>query len=136
MLDFLTRLFLCVALAGLLPPAWGASGTAGRNSGAATQGTKKQLSVIVFAGLAGAILGLSTLSFYGRPQDKLNNIAIGAAVGIIGGTIYTTFKAATEPRDFYEGLRPARDFNLLAMNRPDPRALSERSPTLKFDFSF
>src|SRR5580704_14870733 len=32
-------------------------------------GPRKQLATIIFAGLGGAILGLSTLSFYGRPQD-------------------------------------------------------------------
>lgn len=63
--------------------------------------TRRNLTTIVFAGLAGAVLGLSTLSFYGRPQDKLSNIAVGAAIGIIGGAFYSTYKAATEPRDFY-----------------------------------
>src|ERR1700754_3065904 len=64
-------------------------------------GPRKQLATIVFAGLAGAVLGLSTLSFYGRTQDRLNNIAIGAAFGIIGGTMFSTYKAAAEPREFY-----------------------------------
>ena len=65
-------------------------------------GTRKQLATIVFAGLAGAILGLSTLSFYGRPQDHLSNIAIGFAVGVIGGAIFTTYRVATKPYDAYE----------------------------------
>ena len=64
-------------------------------------GPKRQATVIIFSGLGGAVLGLSTLSFYGRPQDKLANIAIGAAVGIIVGTIYVTYKAATQPQEFY-----------------------------------
>jgi hypothetical protein len=55
------------------------------------------------AGIAGAILGLSTLSFYGRPQDKLSNIAIGFAIGVIGGAVYTTYKAASAPRDWENG---------------------------------
>ncbi len=67
-----------------------------------TSGPKKQLATIIFSGLAGAILGLSTLSFYGRPQDKLPNIAVGAAIGIIAGTVYTTYKAATEPYRYLE----------------------------------
>ena len=64
----------------------------------------------VLAGLGGAILGLSTLSFYGRPQDYLANIAVGFAVGIIAGTVYVTYKAASEPRSFYSvhgGTEPA-----------------------------
>ena len=51
------------------------------------RGTNRHITNIVFSGLAGAILGLSTLSFYGRPQDRLNNIGIGFALGIIGGTV-------------------------------------------------
>lgn len=65
-------------------------------------GTRKQLATIVFAGLAGAILGLSTLSFYGRPQDHLSNIAIGFALGVIGGASFTTYKAATQPYGAYD----------------------------------
>lgn len=60
-------------------------------------GPRKQMATIIFSGLGGAILGLSTLSFYGRPQDKLSNIAVGFAIGIIAGTVYTTYKAATKP---------------------------------------
>ena len=66
-----------------------------------TAGPRRHLSKIVFAGLAGAILGLSTLSFFGRPQEKLSYIPIGFAVGVIGGAMFTTYKAATEPKDFY-----------------------------------
>ncbi|NCN95159.1 MAG: hypothetical protein GW917_00375 [Bdellovibrionales bacterium] len=66
-----------------------------------TPGPKKQLATIIFAGLGGAVMGLSTLSFYGRPQDKLNNIAIGFAIGVIGGTLYTTYQAASQPRSYY-----------------------------------
>lgn len=66
-----------------------------------TSGPRKQLATIIFAGLAGAILGLSTLSFYGRPQDYLSNIAIGFAIGVIIGTGYTTYQAATKPYEFY-----------------------------------
>ena len=71
-------------------------------------GPRRQLATIVFAGLGGAVLGLSTLSFYGRPQENLSNIAIGFAVGIIAGTIYVTFKSATT-KDYYEDHRQNPD---------------------------
>lgn len=58
-------------------------------------GPRRQLATILFAGLGGAILGLSTLSFYGRPQDNLGNIGLGFAAGVIAGTIYVTYKSAT-----------------------------------------
>ena len=64
-------------------------------------GPRKQLATIIFAGLGGAVLGLSTLSFYGRPQDNLSNIAIGFAVGVITGTVIVTYRAATNPAEFY-----------------------------------
>lgn len=64
-------------------------------------GTRRQMATIVFSGLAGAVLGLSTLSFYGRPQDRLSNIAIGFAIGIITGSVLVTYGATTNPDEFY-----------------------------------
>lgn len=66
-----------------------------------SSGPKRQLATIVYAGLGGAVLGLSTLSFYGRPQDHLSNIAFGFGIGIIVGAMYTTYNAATNPKEFY-----------------------------------
>ena len=64
-------------------------------------GPRRQISTIVYCGLAGAVLGLSTLSFYGRPQDKLTNIPIGFGLGVVVGTIYMTYQAAANPDEFY-----------------------------------
>jgi hypothetical protein len=64
-------------------------------------GPRKHLATIIFAGLGGAVLGLSTLSFYGRPQDNLSNIAVGFAFGVITGTALVTYKAASSPEEFY-----------------------------------
>ena len=64
-------------------------------------GPREQMAKIIFSGLGGAILGLSTLSFYGRPQDKLANIAIGFALGVMVGTAYVTYRAATLPFETY-----------------------------------
>lgn len=72
-------------------------------------GPRRQLATIIYSGLGGAVLGLSTLSFYGRPQDKLSNIAVGFAVGVIVGTIAVTYSAATNPDEFY-GLNEADPF--------------------------
>ena len=91
-------IFLCFSF---VPPSYGQIPPAGQSESSTISGPRKQLATIVFAGLAGAILGLSTLSFYGRPQDYLSNIAIGFAIGVIVGTSYTTYKAATKPYEFY-----------------------------------
>lgn len=114
-------------------------GSGNKIEGSMGGGPRKQLATIVFAGLAGAILGLSTLSFYGRPQDYLSNIAIGFAVGVIVGTSYTTYQAATKPHEFY-------NFNYDTYDRPSfelDRALAQnqfsdeaRPITFKYQFSF
>ncbi len=64
-------------------------------------GIKKHIATIVYAGLAGFILGLSTLSFYGRPQDQLTNVTYGMAIGVVAGTIYVVGQAVSNPKDFY-----------------------------------
>lgn len=74
--------------------------------------TRKQMATIVFSGLAGAVLGLSTLSFYGRPQDRLSNIAIGFALGIITGSVLVTYGATTNPDEFY-GRELSSGYNLI-----------------------
>ena len=95
---------------------------------ARTSGPRRQLATIIFSGLAGAILGLSTLSFFGCPQDKLSNIAIGFAVGIIVGTSYTTYKTATQPYEYLgEYEMNSRGRNLQA---------SQLTPMLGYNWSF
>ncbi len=92
-------LILAFTLVTVTPVAFAAPNDQGTST--VTAGPRKHLANIVFAGLAGAVLGLSTLSFYGRPQDRLSNIAVGFAIGVIGGTMFSTYKAAAEPREFY-----------------------------------
>ena len=98
----IVSLILCFAVVFQSLPA--AAQAEGSN---AARGPRKRINYIVIAGLGGAVLGLSTLSFYGRPQEKLSNIAIGFAFGVIAGTIMTTYQAAADPKDFY-GLHKER----------------------------
>jgi hypothetical protein len=120
----LKLLLVFMLLAGLPQLSLAAPTPAEGNSSAPTGGPRKQLATIMFAGIAGAILGLSTLSFYGRPQDKLSNIAVGFAIGVITGTVYTTYKAAASPREFYRGaelweqLDKEREQKIYAANQP------------------
>lgn len=93
----LVGLFLVASFA-ISTPAWSQTSEADANP---SNSTRRQVATIIMAGLGGAILGLSTLSFYGRPQDNLSNIAMGFGAGIIGGVIFVTYKAATNPREFY-----------------------------------
>ena len=104
----------------------------------AGKGPRRHLATIVFAGLGGAVLGLSTLSFYGRPQDYLANIAIGFGVGIITGTIYVTYKALSEPDRFYGPVEGAGPLGIPG-RMSDPRALAQANafvPQMGFTLSF
>jgi hypothetical protein len=112
-------------------------------------GPRRQLATIIYSGLGGAVLGLSTLSFYGRPQDKLSNIAVGFAVGVIVGTIAVTYSAATNPDEFYglqdgatdrtlfpisnrELLGPENERTVLAARFSESQAVSFELPVLSF----
>jgi hypothetical protein len=49
-----------------------------------------QVARIMMSGLGGAVFGVSTLSFYGEPQKHLSNVAFGAAIGLLIGSVYVT----------------------------------------------
>jgi len=100
----------------------------------ATGGPRRQLATILFAGLGGAVLGLSTLSFYGRPQDKLANIAIGFAGGVIVGTTYVTYKAATNPSEFYGHTKPLLE-DEIERSRPHAQT-APKAPLYTLNFEF
>lgn len=51
-------------------------------------GFRRGLATVMFAGLGGAILGLSTLSFYGEPEDHIGNIWTGLSIGVLAGGAY------------------------------------------------
>lgn len=101
-LNFLLAMALMTTAVAAPSAVWAQGNGVGQSEAPKLTGTRKQLATIIFSGLAGAILGLSTLSFYGRPQDHLSNIAVGFAFGIISGTIYTTYQAARAPYEYYD----------------------------------
>lgn len=73
---------------------------------------KRTVATVIFSSLGGAILGLSTLPFYGEPQEHANNITAGALLGFIAGVGYVTLDSpapASLPRDYSQAdLRPVR----------------------------
>lgn len=56
--------------------------------------TQDDMLMVVAAGGAGAVLGLSTLSFYDTPSKNISNIWTGAAIGIIAGVIFVAYNSA------------------------------------------
>lgn len=54
---------------------------------------RRSTAIVLFAGIGGAILGLSTLSFYGSPGEHTNNINSGAFLGVCGGIGYLFYES-------------------------------------------
>ncbi|MEI7972966.1 MAG: hypothetical protein WCH11_01210, partial [Bdellovibrio sp.] len=57
------------------------------NSTAMTE-FRRGLASVVLVGLGGAVLGLSTLSFYSQPQEKIGHVSTGFGLGLLAGSIY------------------------------------------------
>ena len=106
------------------------------NLDALVNDTKNDLMVVVGGGLAGAVLGLSTLSFVDEPKDHTRNIVVGASIGIIVGVGVVAFSQATKSRDmiYNTGEEPAgasvrsgKDFGTLARNNWHDQIISQQS---------
>jgi hypothetical protein len=55
---------------------------------------KRGVATVLFSTLGGAILGLSTLPFYGEPQEHTENIATGALIGALAGGGYLLYDSS------------------------------------------
>lgn len=58
---------------------------------------KRGAAIVMFSGLAGGVLGLSTLSFYGEPEEHTTNVTTGALLGLIGGAGYLMWESQRQP---------------------------------------
>ncbi len=82
------------------------SGGADENLDMLVDSTKNDLLIVVGGGLAGAVLGLSTLSFVEEPKEHTRNIIVGASIGIIAGVGYVAFSQATKTQDMIYAMPP------------------------------
>lgn len=55
---------------------------------------KRTIATVIFSSLGGAVLGLSTLPFYGEPQEHANNITTGALIGLAAGIGYVAYDSS------------------------------------------
>lgn len=72
--------------------------------------TQADLMIVAGAGIGGAILGLSTLSFVDKPSKHVANIWTGAAIGVIAGVIFVAYNSAQKGS---EELMSSAQFNTL-----------------------
>lgn len=61
---------------------------------------KRDTAIVLFSAVGGGILGLSTLSFYGQPQEHTSNVSLGALIGLTAGVSYILWENAQSPSTF------------------------------------
>lgn len=77
-------------------------------------GGREKISIVMYSTIGGAILGLSTLSFYSKSAEHTGNIYTGAGLGLLGGLSYVgykSFSSGSSPQ-----VSPSYDFGLLPTN--------------------
>jgi hypothetical protein len=114
---FLT--FLCVLMVSQMS-------IAQTSSSSHMTGVRRGLATIMLAGLGGAILGLSTLSFYGEPQEHVGNIWTGLAAGLIGGSAYVLSQSQ----------RSASTAAMEALVPPPPKLAHAGPPMFQYRWEF
>ncbi|MBX3017131.1 MAG: hypothetical protein KF767_04530 [Bdellovibrionaceae bacterium] len=105
--------------------------TANAQGSSELQGVRRSVATVIFCGLGGAVLGLSTLSFYGRPQDHTGNIYAGLGAGLIAGVGYVMM----EPSDMAMALPPRPELSLFA-EAPKSKGPPAAVPLAAYTWSF
>ena len=85
------------------------------------QRSVQDLMTVGFTGLAGGVIGLSTLSFIDRPGDHLSNIVVGTALGIILGVGLVAYGQAV---DTYQSIATRGGDD----DRAGPRSMAQATP--------
>lgn len=107
--------------------------------------TVNDVGLVVGAGAAGAIIGLSTLSFYQKPKEHWKNITVGGAVGVIAGVAAVVFLQATrsstiedEAEEEEAKLSAPVDFSTTARGawHADNHSTHQSSEPITFQYSF
>jgi hypothetical protein len=92
---------------------------------------RRNTAVVLFSGIGGALLGLSTLSFYGAPQEHTGNITTGALLGVMAGTGYLVYENAPVSK-------PKRAYDYYGLFAPDQirKPSLAAVPQVQFEFTF
>jgi hypothetical protein len=56
-----------------------------------------------YGGLAGALVGAAFMAFSDHPKDHWNNVAIGAGIGVLAGTLYGVGRASRAFAEIHDG---------------------------------
>jgi hypothetical protein len=103
---------------------------AGQSTKEGIDGPLTDMYVVLGAGAAGAVLGLSTLSFVDEPTKSFRNVSMGAAIGIIMGVGIVVYNQATRASSEIYGFKPNLNDNPL---KYDSEIRQEFAMTSEFD---
>jgi hypothetical protein len=73
--------------------------------------TQNDILFVAGAGAAGAIIGLSTLSFVDKPSQHISNVWTGAALGVIAGVVFVAYNSAQRGTEDLQSDEASLDFN-------------------------
>ena len=101
----------------------------------------RDFSIVLGAGAAGAVIGLSTLSFVDEPSKHFKNVAVGGAIGIVMGVGYVIFSQATKSTSSIGQSIPMNEDKFISMSKKE---FSEykiaqnyfQVPSFTYQFSF
>lgn len=97
-----------------------------------SRAVKRNVATVLFSTLGGAVLGLSTLSFYGEPQEHTDNISVGALLGFVAGTSYVAYNMS-QP----EVVAPRNDYGFgESLQNKRALAVNAKAPLIEFKFEF
>lgn len=94
---------------------------------------KRNTAAVLFASLGGAILGLSTLSFYGHPEEHTDNISLGALVGFVAGVGYVVYDSSRPATPNYEY---SQNLGWDQKSRRASATVAKAPPIVQFGFEF
>ena len=95
---------------------------------------RRTTAMVLFSGIGGGLLGLSTLSFYGDPKEHTGNITWGGLIGLVAGAGYVVY----ENYPHFEKKRISNDYYGMFA----PEEMQKKGPTLssvpsfQFEFTF
>lgn len=87
------------------------TGFAQENEDDIIKNTQNDILLVAGAGAAGAVLGLSTLSFVDKPSRHISNIWTGAALGVIAGVVWVAYNSAQRGSEDLQSEEASLDFN-------------------------
>jgi hypothetical protein len=101
----------------------------------------RDFSIVLGTGAAGAVIGLSTLSFVDEPSKHFKNVAVGGAIGIVMGVGYVIFSQATKSTSSISQTSPMSEDKFISMSKKE---FSEykiaqnyfQVPSFTYQFSF